>query len=109
MELASGDHSVIGFPALLDAGDAVSLAVYDEPEAAARQHRAGLRRLFALQLREALKQLEKSLPGLQQMAVSYLALGSLEELRVSLFAQELRTPQPVSVKRLDKLWAQLAA
>ncbi len=33
----------------------------------------------------------------------------LEELRVSLFAQELRTPQPVSVKRLDKVWAQLMA
>ena len=32
----------------------------------------------------------------------------LEELRVSLFAQELRTPQPVSVKRLDKAWAQLS-
>ena len=31
----------------------------------------------------------------------------LEELRVSFFAQELRTPQPVSVKRLDKLWAQI--
>ncbi len=31
----------------------------------------------------------------------------LEELRVSFFAQELRTPQPVSVKRLDKLWAQV--
>jgi ATP-dependent helicase HrpA len=31
----------------------------------------------------------------------------LEELRVSLFAQELRTPQPVSVKRLEKAWAQL--
>jgi ATP-dependent helicase HrpA len=31
----------------------------------------------------------------------------LEELRVSFFAQELRTPQPVSVKRLDKVWAQL--
>jgi ATP-dependent helicase HrpA len=30
----------------------------------------------------------------------------LEELRVSLFAQELRTPQPVSVKRLEKIWAQ---
>ena len=81
MELASGAHTVIGFPALLDAGDAVTLAVYDEPETAARKHRAGLRRLFALQLREALKQLEKSLPGLQQMAVSYMALGSLEELR----------------------------
>jgi ATP-dependent helicase HrpA len=31
----------------------------------------------------------------------------LEELRVSFFAQELRTPQPVSVKRLDKAWGQL--
>jgi ATP-dependent helicase HrpA len=31
----------------------------------------------------------------------------LEELRVSFFAQELRTPQPVSVKRLQKVWQQL--
>jgi ATP-dependent helicase HrpA len=31
----------------------------------------------------------------------------LEELRVSFFAQELRTPQPVSVKRLEKAWASL--
>ena len=29
----------------------------------------------------------------------------LEELRVSLFAQELRTPQPVSAKRLEKAWS----
>ncbi|RAD83417.1 DUF3418 domain-containing protein, partial [Burkholderia multivorans] len=28
----------------------------------------------------------------------------LEELRISLFAQELRTPMPVSVKRLYKVW-----
>jgi ATP-dependent helicase HrpA len=28
----------------------------------------------------------------------------LEELRVSLFAQELRTPMPVSSKRLQKVW-----
>jgi ATP-dependent helicase HrpA len=32
----------------------------------------------------------------------------LEELRVSFFAQELRTPQPVSVKRLEKAWIQLS-
>ncbi|HLT99391.1 MAG TPA: ATP-dependent RNA helicase HrpA [Burkholderiaceae bacterium] len=31
----------------------------------------------------------------------------LEELRVALFAQELRTPAPVSVKRLQKAWAAL--
>jgi len=33
----------------------------------------------------------------------------LEELRVSFFAQELRTPQPVSVKRLEKAWQQLSS
>ena len=41
---------------------------------------------------------------LQQMG---RACWLLEELRVSFFAQELRTPQPVSVKRLDKAWSQL--
>jgi len=31
----------------------------------------------------------------------------LEELRVSLFAQELKTPYPVSFKRVEKAWAEL--
>lgn len=31
----------------------------------------------------------------------------IEELRVSLFAQELKTPYPVSVKRLEKSWQEL--
>jgi ATP-dependent helicase HrpA len=31
----------------------------------------------------------------------------LEELRISLFAQELKTPFPVSFKRLSKAWADL--
>lgn len=33
----------------------------------------------------------------------------LEELRVSLFAQELKTPYPVSAKRLEKLWESVQA
>jgi ATP-dependent helicase HrpA len=32
----------------------------------------------------------------------------IEELRVSLFAQELKTPYPVSVKRLQKLWDEVS-
>lgn len=32
---------------------------------------------------------------------------SLEELRVSLFAQQLKTPYPVSIKRLEKEWEQI--
>jgi ATP-dependent helicase HrpA len=31
----------------------------------------------------------------------------IEDLRISLFAQELRTPQPVSAKRLEKAWSQM--
>ena len=32
----------------------------------------------------------------------------VEELRVSLFAQELKTPVPVSFKRVERAWADLA-
>ncbi len=32
----------------------------------------------------------------------------IEELRVSVFAQELKTPFPVSIKRLDKIWSDLS-
>ena len=32
----------------------------------------------------------------------------IEELRISLFAQELKTPFPVSLKRLDKIWSEIA-
>ncbi|HWI15148.1 MAG TPA: DUF3418 domain-containing protein, partial [Burkholderiales bacterium] len=31
----------------------------------------------------------------------------IEELRVSLYAQELKTPYPVSYKRLEKIWSEL--
>jgi len=81
MEIRKGGTSLIGFPALIDRGDAVSIEVFDEPEAAATKHRAGLRRLFALQIRDALKYLEKNIPDLQKMAVGYMSLGTQEELR----------------------------
>jgi ATP-dependent helicase HrpA len=32
----------------------------------------------------------------------------IEELRVSLFAQELKTPFPVSIKRLEKTWSDIS-
>ena len=32
---------------------------------------------------------------------------AMQELRVSLFAQELKTPYPISIKRLDKKWTDL--
>jgi ATP-dependent helicase HrpA len=56
---------------------------------AAQKHRAGLRRLFALQLKEPLKYLEKNIPDLQRMAAQYMALGTFEELRDQIVAVAL--------------------
>ncbi len=81
MEIRKGATSLIGFPALIDRGDAVGIEVFDEPEVAAAKHRAGLRRLVALQIRDALKYLEKNIPDLQKMAVAFMPLGTQEELR----------------------------
>ena len=81
MEIRKSGQVLVGFPALVDAGDGVCIEVFDEPEMAAAKHRAGLRRLFALQIKDALKYLEKNIPDLQKMAVAYMPLGSVEELR----------------------------
>jgi ATP-dependent helicase HrpA len=86
MEVKKGGQSMVGFPALVDKGAHVEIEVFDEPDMAARRHRAGLRRLFALQLKEPLKYLEKNIPDLQRMAAQFMALGTLEELRDQIVA-----------------------
>jgi ATP-dependent helicase HrpA len=81
MEISKGSTTLIGFPALIDHGTEVGIEVFDEPEVAAAKHRIGLRRLFALQIKDALKYLEKNIPDLQKMAVAFMPLGTQEELR----------------------------
>src|SRR5690606_5809811 len=63
MEIRSGSQILIGYPALVDEGDSVSLQVFDAQDKARATHRAGLRRLFMLQLKEQAKYLEKNFPG----------------------------------------------
>ena len=90
LEIRKGGQTLIGFPALIDAGDAVTVEVFDEPEVAAAKHRAGLRRLCALQIKDALKYLEKNIPDLQKMGVAYMGLGgTVEELREQIIAVAL--------------------
>ena len=90
MEISKGKQTLIGFPALIDLGQTVTIEVFDEPDMAASKHRAGLRRLFSLQIKDALRYLEKNLPDLQKMATSYMMVGraadnsgggTMEELR----------------------------
>ncbi len=81
MEISKGGQTLVGFPALVDVQDAVTIEVFDEPDVAATKNRAGLRRLFALQIKDALKYLEKNIPDLQKMAVAYMPLGTADELK----------------------------
>ena len=81
MEIRKGDQTLVGFPALIDCGAHVVVEVFDEPAVAAAKHRAGLRRLVALQIRDALKYLEKNIPDLQKMSVYFMPIGTADELR----------------------------
>lgn len=89
MEVRQGGQTLVGFPALIDKGTQVAIEVFDEPEVAAAKHRAGLRRLVALQIRDALKYLEKNIPELQKMSVLYMPLGTADELREQVIALAL--------------------
>nr|WP_321791672.1 ATP-dependent RNA helicase HrpA [Caballeronia sp. J97] len=81
LEIRRRGQTLFGYPALVDRGTHCDVEVFDSPEEAARIHRAGLRRLFALQLREPIRYLEKNLPGLREMSMQYMALGTADELR----------------------------
>ena len=116
MQVRRGGQTLVGFPALVDGGDAVTIEVFDEPALAAERHRAGLRRLVALQLKDALRYLEKNIPDLQKMGAAYLALGTLDELRtqvieLALERAFLQAPLPTDAdsfqRRIDEGRARL--
>ncbi|MGB8433385.1 MAG: DUF3418 domain-containing protein, partial [Burkholderiales bacterium] len=79
-------QTLVGYPALVDRGDSVSLELLGTSEAAAGEHRKGLRRLFMLQLREQARYLEKNLPGLREMALRFAAIGDAGDLKDQLVA-----------------------
>nr|WP_230419055.1 ATP-dependent RNA helicase HrpA [Undibacterium griseum] len=101
LEVQQGKQTLIGYPALVDKLTHCHIEVFDDPDEAARYHRIGLRRLFALQLKEQVKFLEKNIPGLQQMGMQFMALGSQEELREQIIQTAieracLQTPLPAN-------------
>jgi ATP-dependent helicase HrpA len=65
MEVGRGGQTLVGYPALQDAGGdenpGVTLQVFDSPERAREVHRAGVRRLLAIAFRERLRDLDKAL------------------------------------------------
>lgn len=98
MEIRRAGLTLIGHPALVDKGEACALDVFDDLQQARKAHRAGLRRLFVLQLREQVRYLERNLNGLQrvQMQCAVIApiaksFDSFETLRDELVGAAVET------------------
>jgi ATP-dependent helicase HrpA len=107
LEINQGKLTLIGFPALVDKGTYCDLEVFDDPNVAARTHRIGLRRLFALQFKDQLKFAEKNVPGLQQMGMQFMSVGSPDELREQIVSKAidiacLQDPLPVDAASFNK-------
>lgn len=111
MEIRKGAQVLVGFPALVDKGTHVEIEVFDEPDAAARRHLEGMRRLVALAMKEPLKYLERHVPDLQKMAVAYMSLGTADELRTQIvdvaldrafLAEPLPTDEAAFIARLEQ-------
>jgi ATP-dependent helicase HrpA len=107
LEISQGKLTLIGFPALVDKGTHCDLEVFDDPNVAARTHRIGLRRLFALQLKDQLKFAEKNIPGLQQMGMQFMSVGSPEDLREQIVNKAidiacLQDPLPANAAAFNK-------
>ncbi len=64
-------QAFIGFPAIIDEGDAVGVRIFDTEQKAALQHQAGLMRLFQLQLRKECTYVTKNMPKSAAAELAY--------------------------------------
>jgi ATP-dependent helicase HrpA len=80
LEIAKGNKTLFGYPALIDRGDYCDLEVFDDLLEARKQHTQGLRRLFALNNKDTLKALQKQLPGIREIGLLFINVGSVEGL-----------------------------
>jgi ATP-dependent helicase HrpA len=72
---------LVGYPALLDDGSSVSLALLDTHDAADASTRAGVIRLIRLQLKESLSRFEKAPPEFLQAALQLKSVVPADVLR----------------------------
>ena len=80
LEIQKGNRTLFGYPALVDRGDSCDLEVFDDLIEARRYHWQGLRRLFALSNKDTLKALQKQLPGIREISLLFINIGSVDDL-----------------------------
>jgi len=72
---------VTGYPALEDDEESISVKLFDTEREAAINHRKGVCRLMRFELKEQMKQLEKSLPNFNQYALTLRNVMLPDDLR----------------------------
>jgi len=77
-------RKLTGYPALVDEADSVAIRLFDTRDAADIAMRSGVRRLLRIDLKEQMKQLEKSLPGITQAALQLRGITTTDDLRQDL-------------------------
>jgi ATP-dependent helicase HrpA len=77
-------RQITGYPALEDDKDSISVKLFDTESEANISHRKGVCRLMRFELKEQVKQLEKSLPNFNQYALILRNVVSPEDLREDL-------------------------
>ena len=81
VKFSRGGRELIGYPALVDRGDAVDLRLLDTADSAADETRRGVVRLLRLALAAQFRQLDKDLGRDTALALKYRHLGSADDLR----------------------------
>jgi len=89
MELKRGGQTLVGYPALADLGDAVSVQLFDAPEKAREVHRAGVRRLLAIGFRDRIREIEKQATREHALVLQYAQLEHATELKDEIVAAAL--------------------
>jgi ATP-dependent helicase HrpA len=80
LEIKRGKQTLYGYPALVDKQTHCDIEVFDDPELARNAHRLGLKRLFALPMRETIKALHKQLPGARDLGLLFMSIGNADDL-----------------------------
>ena len=80
LEIQKGNRTLFGYPALVDRIDTCDLEVFDDLVEARKQHWQGLRRLFSISNKETLKALQKQLPGIRELGLLFINVGSVDNL-----------------------------
>ncbi len=94
MEIERAGQTLIGYPALADAGEAVTLQVFHSPEKAREIHRGGVRRLLAIAFRDRIRDLERTL-------ARDVALGPLKADVVTAALERTFLPGSLPMRQAD--------